>query len=161
MSSGYWLWKLCESGLRWTWWRSETKRSLKRRTALQWTRRHPSRHLNIHLQSIMQATVHTALISIHFLFSRRLVFWSFLSVGGWKTRKTTFCHAMTKNTRCKLYIFISVRDDMVFVNILFIVGFMANRIHCKNRCKLIQPITSLHPQFWRPLLDFHLKVYRY
>lgn len=55
-------------------WRSETKRSLKRRTALQWTRRHPSRHLNIHLRSIMQATVHTALISIHFLFSHRLVF---------------------------------------------------------------------------------------
>lgn len=88
-------------------------------------------------------------------------FWSFLSVGGWKTHKTTFCHAMTKNTRCKLYIFISVRDDMVFVNILFIVGFTAYRIHCKNRCKLIQPITSLHPRFWRPLLDFHLKVYRY
>lgn len=84
-------------------------------------------------------------------------FWSFLLVGGWKTHKTTFCHAMTKNTRCKLYIFISVRDDMVFVNILFIVGFTAKRIHCKNRCKLIRPITSL----LKTQLDFHLKVYRY
>lgn len=36
---------------------------------------------------------------------------------------------------------------MVFVNILFIVGLTTNRIHCKNRCKLIQPIASLHPQF--------------
>lgn len=75
-------------------------------------------------------------------------------MGGWKTHKTTFCHAMTKNTRCKLYIFISVRDDMVFVNILFIVGFMANRIHCKNRCKLIQPITSLQPTILKTLIRF-------
>lgn len=78
--------------------------------------------------------------------------------GKMKTTEHTFCHAriltekkQTQDAKCTF--FINVRDGLC----KYFVSCWANRIHCKNRCKLIQPIaTLLHSQSWITLLDVSL-----